>query len=160
MLIHPLTVPGWDLVLVNLCMENSSVDHLLLSWFGAAEWRLASCPGENLRGSGANHDVEVGRLQQAALALSGGIGALLVAVEVVGRVGGLTSGRGPVQKTGKLLGDAALSAVLQGRSRVSLIGAVVCWEEARDKETRVMWIQSSGPVKEIVRLHGQSTVAK
>lgn len=88
----------------------------MLSWFGATQWRLASCPGENICGSGANHYVEVGRLQQAALALGGGVGALLVVVQVVRRVGGLASGRRSVQEAGKLLGDAALPAVLQGRS--------------------------------------------
>lgn len=121
LLIHLLTVPGRGLVLVDLRVEDSPVDHLLLPGFVGARRRLASSPGEDLCGSCANHNAELGRLQQAALAVGGRVGALLVVVEVVGRIGGFTSRRRAVQEAGKLLGDAALPAVLRGRSRVLLV---------------------------------------
>lgn len=143
LLIHLLTVPGRGLVLVDLRVEDSPVDHLLLPGFVNTRQRLASSPGEGLCGSCTDHDAELGRLQQAAVAVDGGVGALLVVVEMVGRVRGFTSRRRAVQEAGKLLGDAALPAVLRGRSRVPLVRAVVRWEGAGDKKTELDSIERS-----------------
>lgn len=149
-----LTVLGSGLVLVDPGVEDRPVDHLWFLGVSGGLWgcRLAPRPGKDLWwSSSADHEAELGGVQQVSVGFWAGVFAGFGAVEVVRRVGGFTGWGGSVKEACKLLWDVAPPALLwqcgggggrgRGRRRVPLVRPVVCKEDTHthaDKKNQLL----------------------
>lgn len=138
-------VRGSGLLLVDPGVEDGAVHHLWLLGGVGGPPRRRVAPGEDLRGSAADHEADVRARHQAALGVGAGVLSGFGAVKVVRCVGRFTRRGGSMQEARKLLWDVALPALLQQstgcggraersrrrRGRVSLVRPVVCTQKKK-----------------------------